>query len=109
MNIHKNLLKRFKINLEINTTINILIIKQLQFTKTLFINIKYTNTYVYQYILGYPFFFATFFIRLICFYAFFLFKFTNVKTTLIINQNAINMTTNQRLFFYCNFLLPKKE
>jgi TonB-linked SusC/RagA family outer membrane protein len=78
-------------------------------TKTFFSTPKYTNTDVLYYILGYPFFFETFFIRLICFCAFFLIKFTNVKYTLIINQNAINMTTNHRLFFYCNFLLPKKE
>ncbi len=44
---------------------------------------------------------------LICLYAFFLIIFTNVKSTLI-NQPKNSIMTNKRLFYYCNFLLPRK-
>jgi TonB-linked SusC/RagA family outer membrane protein len=50
-----------------------------------------------------------FFMVLICFCRFFLIKFTNVKHTLIINHNKNNMITTKQLFFYCHFLLPKRE
>lgn len=44
--------------------------------------------------------------KYICFYNFFLIIFTNVKLTLI--KKTKTMKTTKRLFYYCNFLLPRK-
>ena len=63
----------------------------------------------YTLILCDAFIFSFFFTILICFCAFFLIKFTNVKHTLMINLNKNRMKTNHKLFLYCNFLVPKKE
>src|SRR3970040_952483 len=57
----------------------------------------------------YAFFFIEFFIKLIFYCALFLIIFTNVKYTLINNQNKTRMRTNHRFFLYSNFLLPKRE
>lgn len=45
--------------------------------------------------------------KYICLCNIFLIIFTNVKSTLI-NQPKKSIMTNKRLFYYCNFLLPRK-